>query len=748
MMSPFEIIWEFVSSELEDTEFWPLIVAGAVIVLGLFWLLTKLKKWRYRVGATAMALGLLAAGSNFLLEWHCDLLYLLAGLLLVLPILCNLVLFLRDQYRLYRIKKLCKQRSFVEALKLLNAVKPAQLTARQLRTCQRTRFFLLVNLGSIRKARAYLGEICQREGAFYHFALHILAFRSGDLKTSFLEIQAAEDSEDLRDDPFLQFQVIMNHGVCYAAENNDHLAAEYYHRAITFYDDHHLQDEDLLETFYYNLAFNRLRLSPDTTAWQTALDEYRSRLDMKKTDAQIRMLNLRLELLRQTEAPREVVNALLQDAFFSITGGRLPLKNQVFFASSAARVAWAAQVNPIPCLKLLSDNRSIIESLPADQRYRVYAELEILFRDFHGPSSDSFASLKERAADYLKNDAERDLQQWQSGLPEEAVYARCDCFGKMAILCRNRSPYDRERVVRFQQNVIRLYHDNELYLDELRTRQDVMDELLDERNRAEDHRPICSDAIRDQLSAAEKLLSQVAGHPALAESYIRLGCYCLDLDAYEQSLHYARLFRNTGISVQNFAPWLRRYYASLLLHVRVILFDRAIKEASADKRLCSSDENVQNWFHTYPHHDGLADALLLGRFLSISVGKTKVWIPNGESVPQGHTWLWIPELELNIDLTYPQFADDRLCRCMFFHKNWHPFEAGTSLTLQASQQNSPLIFEGITCSQLDHGISQEAQALLDSIYDSLCEHIPEDCPTMEEIDRLIREFTEPVPIQT
>lgn len=747
-MNPLEVIWEFVSAELGNTEFWPAVVVGTAIVLGLPWLLAKFKKWQYRVGAIAMAIGLIMAECNFLLGWHCTALYLLAGLFFALPILYFLMVFSWNQYRLYRIKKLCEQQSYVEAMGLLNVVKPDQLVAKQLRKYQKKRFFLLVNLGSIRKARAYLEETCRGKGAFYHFSLHILAYHSGDLKTSFLEIQAAEDSDDLKDDPLLQFQVVMNHGVCYAAENNYHLADEYYNRAIAFYNDHHLQDEDLLGTFYYNLAFNRLRLSPDTTAWQTALDEYQSRLDMKKTDAQIRMLNLRLELLHQTEAPREVMDDLLQGAFSTIKGGKLPIKNQVFFASSAARVTWAAQVNPIPFLKLLNDNISVIESLPANQRYRVYAELDILFHDFHGPSSDSFASLKNRAADYLRIEAESDLQRWQNSLPEEAIYERCDCLRKMAILCRNRIPYNWERVVSFQQNAIRLYHDNELYLDELCTRQDVMDEMLDERNRDEDHRPIYIDEMREQLSSAEKLLSQLAGHPALVESYIRLGCYCLDLDEYEKSLRYARLFRNTGISVQNFAPWLRRYYASLLFHVRVILFDQAIKKASADKCLCSFNEDVQNWFNTYPQHDGALDALLLGRFLSAPIGKIKVWFPTGEKEPAGHIWLWIPRLEINIDLTYPQFVDDRLCRCIFFCRDRHPFEAGTSLALQTSQQSSSLTFDRIAFTQLDYGLNAETKTLVDTIYDFICDYIPKDCPTMAEFTQLMKEFIEPVPIQT
>lgn len=153
-MSSFEIIWEFVSSELKDTELWPSIVAGAVIVLGLFWLLPKLKKRRYRVGAITMAIGLVVAECNLLLNWRCIFLYLIAGLFLVLPILCVFIPCLWNQYQLYRIKKLCKQQSYVEALERLNAIKPEWLADKQLRNYQRKRFFLLVNLGSIRKAKA------------------------------------------------------------------------------------------------------------------------------------------------------------------------------------------------------------------------------------------------------------------------------------------------------------------------------------------------------------------------------------------------------------------------------------------------------------------------------------------------------------------------------------------------------------------------------------------------------------------
>lgn len=746
-MNPFEIIWEFAVSKLENTKFLFPAVIGAVIISGTLWLLPKLKRWRCRVGTFAIAVGLVIAEFNLLLKWNRGLLYCMAGFLVLFPLLCFVIPFLWNKWRLRKIQKVCKQQSYIEALEILNTVRTGWLTTKQLHNYQKRRFFLFVRLGSLRKARTYLEEICPEKGAFYHFALHILAYYSGDLKTSSSEIQIAEDCGDLKSDPFLQFQIIMNHGVCYAAEKNYHLADEYYRKAIAFYDGQRLRDEELLCTFYYNFAFNQLRLNPNTAAWRTALDECQSRLNLKKTDAQVLMLNLRLELLRQTEAPREIIDKLLQSAFSTITGSRLPLKNKVLFASSAARVAWAAQVNPFPCLKLLSDNLSVIDGLPADQRYQVYAQLDILFHDLYGPANDSFITLKSRASDYLKNEAESDLRQWQNGLPEEAIYARCDCLKKRAILSRNCILYDWDSVISFQKDAVQLYHDNKLYLDELHTRQDIMDELLDGRNRDEDYRLVCVDEMRDHLTRSEELLSQLAGHPALVETYIRLGCYSLDLDEYEKSLSYARLFWNTGISAQNFAPWVRRYYAILLFHVRVILFDRAIKEASEDKRLRTFNKDIQDWFATYPKHDGMLETLLLSRFLSIGMGKRKIWVPDGESEPQGHTWLWIPEFGWNIDLTYPQFTDDRLCRSLFFPANRHPFEAGTSLALQISRQKTGLIFESVLCSQVGQDLPEEAMALVDKIYNFLCNYIPQDCPTTEECIWLLQEFTRPIPIQ-
>lgn len=745
-MSPSEIVWELISSKFQETEFWPAVVLCGVIVFGTFSLLSRFKQRRYQLGFLTAALGLIATEFNLLMQWNDCWLYLLAAALILASLLLFFVPFFWNKKRFSKIQTLCRQQFFAEAWKYLNSIRVTWLTSKQLRHYQQRRFFLLLKLGSLRTARNYLEEIFPEKGTNYHFFLHMLEYCSGDLRASLQEIQAAEDSVDSKTTPSFRFQILMNHGVCYAAMNQYHLADEYYRKAKTFYDNQKLSDEELLGTFYYNFAFNQLRLHPDTTDWDDALNECQRQLNMRKTDAKIRMLNLRLELLCQTEAPREVMDQLLQKAVTEITKCRLRPQKQVFFASSAVRVAWAARCNPIPCLDILLDKLSVIEGLSPEQRYHVYAGLDEVFRDFHGPSNHRFTPLKLRAESYMKTDAENDLQQWQAALPMEAVYARCDCLKKRAVFSRQRTEYDREQVVSFQQNAIRLYHDNGLYLEELHAHQDVVDELLDVRNRNEDYRPVCMEEIREHLSAAEALLNKLEGHPALVVAYLRLGCYYLDVDAYEQSLKYARLFWNTDISVQNFAPWLRRYYAILLLHARVILFEQAIREAAADQQLRAMDNEVQDWFATYPKHDGMLDSLLLGRFLTVPVRKTKCWLPDANREVQGHSWLWIPALELNIDITYPQFSDDKLCQCIFFFKDRHPFEAETSLTLQISYQNSSLRFEGVICSQIENVLPPQA-ALVDTIYDFICSHLPNDCPSAASFAQLFQEFLLPVPIK-
>ena len=751
-MTPFEIIWEYLSGNLEYTDYWLPVVVCAVIVTVDLWGVPKLRQRRYQVGAAVMSLGLIVLEFDLLLKWNLPAAHIVSGALLIFPVLCFLVPLLWNKWQIQEIKELCGQRYYVKALEALDSMHTGWLTTKQVCDYQRTRFLALVYLGNLWKAAEYLERICpnkENQGAFYHFALHILAYHSGDLQTSFSEIKLAENSADVKNDLFLQFQIIMNYGVCYAAEQNYHLADEYFHKAISFYDEKKLRDKDLLVTYYYNVAYNRLRLSPSTTEWSEALDECQARLNMETTDAQISMLNLRLEMLRQTGASREVIDQLLRETFTAVLSKNLPLRNQVFFASSVVRVAWAAQVDPIPALKLLYDNIAIIENLPAQQRYHVYAELENVFRDLRGPSISRFATLKDRVSNYMAQDAECDLRQWQSELPEEAVYERCDCLKKMAVLHRRQGVYDYTQVVTFQQNAIRLYHDSRLYLEELRTHLDVIDELLDERNRDEDHRPSYMDEIRDHLASAEELYLMLDGHPALVDSYIRMGCYYLNVDEYEKGLDYMQLFRNADISVQNFAPWLRRYYATLLLHARAIMFDHAIRAAAEDKQVQTLARDVQNWFAAYPNHDGSLETTLLGRFMSVGVEKIKLWTPDRGPVPQGHFWLWMPPpFGLNIDLTYPQFVNDRLYRCIFFYGDRHPFEAGTSLTLQSVQKDCPFIFEGIAYTPLADAPDPETRQLVDTIYDFVCAHLPGDCPTIEECIQLFREFSEPVPIQS
>lgn len=743
-----ENIWGILSPSIVGTECeFPLIVSMGIAFLGGSLAKKRCEQRSHRLCIFGMSAAAVIVTWNTLMKWYCGFAYALAALIATISVLAFFVPFLQNVYGLRESKKLCDQHSYVDAWNRLEKLRINCLTKKQRLKYQKRRFYLLVRLGNPRKAKVYLKEICSKKNAFYHFGLHIAAFYSGNLQASFCEIQAAADSDDHEDDPLLSVQIVMNYGVCYVTKGDFHLADEYYRKAIALYDKCGIKDQELLGTLYYNYAFNLLRLDPDGGKWEKALEECEAKLNMDELDAKVCVLNLRLELARQNEASREIIEGLLKDGASTLAECDLPLKNQLHVASSMARIAWAGRTDPIPYLSILKDNITEIDALPPDQRYDVYNGLETIFRDLYGPQDDPLTVLRDRVSEYMGNEAMGDLLTWRDSLPEDAVYARCDCLRKIAGLRRNQLPYDIHKIVRLQENIASLCHGSELYVEELHAYQDIVDELLSECSRNEDHQPKYVDQIVAWLSKTKELLAQLEGHPALAEAYVRLSAYYFSINEYEKGVDYTRRFWKTGVSIQNFAPWVRRYYAIELLQTRVILFDQAIKDAAADKGLRMQREDIQAWFATYPRHDGLMEMFLLKRFLHTGRGKIKIWIPDGKREPETHTWFYMDPLALNIDLTYPQFADDPLCNCVFFYQDRHPFESETSVALCVSRRNNPLIFGGITDLPPEAVPAGAVEAQADALYDFICRHISDDCPKIEDIASLFQEFMQPIPIR-
>lgn len=737
-------------SWLKDTPYAiPLFLAAAFFTAAA-WAARRLKKTNEKIGVFAMAVGASLGTVSRLPDWNRPALRLAAGVLICLPALLRLLMYLQVMCQLKKVDRLTDKRSQdcdnIAALRCLDGVRTGWMTARQLRQYQKSRLSLLIELGSLRKAGRYLEETVSKDDVLYHFVRHFLAFPYGNVREAEREIQLAEDVARQKTDPKLSVQIIINHGVCYAAQGKYQLADESFQKARKYYDDHHLKDKELLSNLYYNYTFNKTRIDGSGQAWRAAVDEYRALLDLSKVSDQLDLLNLRLELFQQVSASREEIDSMVHEAVQKIAGSGLPPRQRVLFAASAARVAWAARLDPNPCLKILHDETAVFASLSPAQRLHLFRQLDLLFKDLHGGIVERYAELKQTTERYQKTERGQDLEAWRASLPIDAVYARGNCLKDLTTFQKEKPEYDKTKVLSYLYDAIHLYGENDLRIEEHQTRLDVIDELYSSQNADENFRPKYMEEIREQLAAVEAVFpaSMEPPNPALFD--LRLSYYCLWLDEYEKAVKYYLRFKNDNTSIYNFAPWVRNQYTVILLAVRVLFFRDAIEKVRTSRDLSLKSREVQEWFRSFPAHDGVLDSMLLARHLRCPVVKTKLWMPDGGESPQSHTWLWIESLNLNIDLTYPQYANDDLHTCVFFHMDRHPFESGSSLALRSMEQDSGMRFETGAHTLLEEHLTPDGRKVLNEVYDLVVSQLPADCPTHEEFLKLFQETYMPVPM--
>lgn len=201
------------------------------------------------------------------------------------------------------------------------------------------------------------------------------------------------------------------------------------------------------------------------------LAEYKSFLNMGCHSDQVDYFNIELELLRQLEVPREEVNRIVESSFLRLMEGKLPLENKVMLVGSVVRIVWSAMLNPEYCLNVLNENQAVLNSLQPMARYRVYKELALLFNDLHGELTDQYGTLRDNVNDYMANRAEGDIRQYRKSLPEEAIFARCECLKELAGIHKARLEYDSQLILSFLTDAIELYRDNSLHIDAVKCRE-------------------------------------------------------------------------------------------------------------------------------------------------------------------------------------------------------------------------------------------------------------------------------------
>ncbi len=751
---------DVLSEILKDTDYMIPVFIAVTIIISCFIVIQRLMNKKYPVyvakAAVFISIGLIVLNFNLLL-YNSILLYILSFMLICTSIVIYLWKVFSIQQNLKRIKHLAESNNInyniIASWNLLQSQSIKNMTPKQKKQYKRFRMYLLIKLGSISAVDAIV-ESFKDDKAYYHFIQYIKYFSMGKIAEASREIKLAEEACTVDTDPLLHVQILTNRGVNHVCMGNYKIADDYYYTAVKYYKKYKIKEKEVIGTIYYNYAFNKTFMDGD--AWESILEEYKTFLDLRKLDDCISYFNIKMELLRQTGTERLVIEKTVEESFSQIMSLRFPKENKCVFASSTARMAWAARINPSKYLNTLAENMEVIKELPMPARYIAIKDIDLLFIDLHGDIAEKHIKLKKMANDYMLSIAVGDLESYRKDLPEEAILEKCFCYKEVAGLQKKlTSEYDFNKTLSYLNNAISLYHENSLLVDEHICRMAIMDELCSIENLDKDYKLTNPQEMRRQLNTIEAFLPSLEDHNALAEFYLRLSFYCMHLDDYDKCVANYNKFINIPISIEHFAPWVHRYYMITSFAVRTIYFIKAIEKIKASKELVKYVPEVQEWFNTYPEHDGKLASMLLGSFLGYVDKiplKLKIWMDpnfsNGYS-PRGHSWLWMDELQLNIDITYAQFAGDKYQDCIFYGADRHPFESCESYKIIADAMATGLHFKGAVLNWVSVGdLPPEHREIYDSIYSIITSNIAAECPSPERLTELYIDTMLPVAITT
>lgn len=228
-------------------------------------------------------------------------------------------------------------------------------------------------------------------------------------------------------------------------------------------------------------------------------------------------------------------------------------------------------------------------------------------------------------------------------------------------------------------------------------------------------------------------------HPVINEISLRMSFYAYRMDEYERYKKYYKEYRRTKhlVSIEQYAPWLHRYYMVVSFAVRVLYVIDAIKAIPTTneflKRNLSIQKTIRNFMSEPTEKEYVILGMLLG-FTNTVLLKRLTWKNAPDGSKKAHVWFVFLDFGWEIDIAYNNIVEAVETNRIFFVINQHPLENGLSRFVSKKNEQGrlsvPLVQKG-TFGLGNFGESEQAEML--EICDMIEKHLPEDCPTIEEL---------------
>lgn len=228
-------------------------------------------------------------------------------------------------------------------------------------------------------------------------------------------------------------------------------------------------------------------------------------------------------------------------------------------------------------------------------------------------------------------------------------------------------------------------------------------------------------------------------HPVINEIALRMSFYAYRMDDYERCKKYYKEYRRTKhlVSIEQYAPWLHRYYMVVSFAVRVLYVIDAIKAIPTTNEFLKRDISIQKTILNFMSEPTEKEYVILGMllgFTNIVLLKRLTWKNALDGSEKVHVWFVFLDFGWEIDIAYNNIVEDVETDRIFFVINQHPLENGLSRFVSKKNEQGrlsiPLVQKG-TFGLGNFGESEQAEML--EICDMIEKHLPEDCPTIEDL---------------
>ena len=690
------------------------LVYFAILIIGYRFLSEKKRLNEYlRAIRWRASFCLMIFGHIFLILEYRNIIYIknictwqlaVANIVLDMLLLVNLKFFpSRIQKKLDRLKSGWGV-DLIEEYKELQSMKLSHMTPKEQLLWNRKYYINLYMIGSVNKSIEIMEKTEEKDSVRSRMLYSLRAETLGNVDDARKEMIKAIDAIGPGEEA-LRVQLYNDIARCDQFCENSDQALRYFSKAADSIDSK--TDILVIHIVYSNLIRQSCVMGCPEDEIRRLLEQYKHYINDKNLEDVIEYNNTEMLVAREqgdVQRQKELIEQGYNFLYPKLAKSNK--KKAIAYNVSVLKMVHMMQMSPEKYLDVVKEEWEYICKMPYHKKYYLMKELwlfEIEPPEVADQLLQKYAEIFSYVENYIKNEAEIDLENYLKEIPDEAIYAQGHTLQEIVWLQKWKDNYDFSVVHRKMRSVIDLYRSHSLRLEAVIVAGNLIDELLSVQNLCDGYTLKYPDIMEEELKKLSAEMQNVRAHAGMAEVYLKISYGYVYIHAYEAANKYYNEFLKCGMNPNHFSVW-TKYNLQFIQMVCKIWRIKAgllsLKE-NAQKDTNLSEESKE-WLKNYPDISSEEMVVLTAIALKQEVVNVKIvgWVEqtsSGIMLNYNHWWMVWGETEvvndenaiMEIDLCYNQISEKGDMDKLIFYPGMHPLEVRNEQWVRTHVCNLP-----------------------------------------------------------